>query len=357
MHRSIWIFCRKICKDSEIVAMSASALQVERGDIKMGKKILITGFSGFVSRHLLAYIQDNDNDVEVCGIDINPPAFDFAAFSNIKVTYHTVNLLEISAVKEMLTAFQPEYIIHLASFSSVAYSWKQPIECFQNNTNIFLNIIAAVQELHLKCRVLSVGSSEEYGNVSEADLPLSEDSNLFPCSPYAVARVAQEMLSHIYADSYGVDIIMTRSFNHIGPWQDTRFVIPGVISRILEIRNAGKSRGTIETGDLSIIRDFVDVRDVVKAYYHLLLYGKSGEVYNICSGRGIQLSDIVNQIADMLGVEVDTVVNPDFVRLNDNHIIVGSYKKINADIGWEPMVPLETTLRDMIAYYENQESS
>lgn len=318
----------------------------------MSKKILITGFSGFVSRHLLAYLHENDRDVEVCGIDINPPAFDLSMFQNIKVTYRAVNLLEIDAVKNLFSMFSPDYIIHLASFSSVAYSWQHPIECFQNNTNIFLNILAVVQELHLKCRVLSVGSSEEYGNVSEADLPLCEDSNLLPCSPYAVARVAQEMLSHVYADSYGVDIVMTRSFNHIGPWQDTRFVIPGFITRILKIKNAGKSHGTIETGDLSIIRDFVDVRDVVKAYYDLLLYGRPGELYNVCSGVGNRLLDIVAKIADMLEVEINTEVNPELIRLNDNHIIVGSYEKIRRDIGWKPVLSLDKTLKDMISYYK-----
>lgn len=317
--------------------------------VKMNKKkILITGFSGFVSRHLLAYMQENDHDVNVCGIDVKPPAFDLAAFPDIMVTYHIVNLLKTDEVKCLLEKFRPDYIIHLASFSSVAYSWKHPIECFQNNTNIFLNIIAVVQELHLKCRVLSVGSSEEYGNVTEADLPLREDRSLTPCSPYAVARVAQEMLSRVYADSYGVDIIMTRSFNHIGPWQDTRFVIPGFISRIAAIKKAGETSGTIETGDLSIVRDFVDVRDVVRAYYHLLLHGKSGELYNICSGTGIRLSDIVDRIAGIIGIRVDTVINPDYVRLNDNRIIVGSHEKISADIGWEPIIPLDVTLRDMI---------
>ncbi len=332
--------------------MKLNVMQAERRIRGMSKKkILITGFSGFVSRHLLAYLEENDSDAEVCGIDINPPAFDVSEFRNIRVTYRSVNLLELDAVKDLLAMFSPDYIIHLASFSSVAYSWRHPIECFQNNTNIFLNIIEVVQELHLKCRVLSVGSSEEYGNVSETDLPLREDSNLLPCSPYAVARVAQEMLSHVYADSYGVDIVMTRSFNHIGPWQDTRFVIPGFISRILEIKNAGKSHGTIKTGDLSIIRDFVDVRDVVKAYYDLLLHGKSGELYNVCSGMGHRLSDIVDKIAGMLGIEVNTVVNPEFVRLNDNRIIIGSHEKISRDIGWEPVIPLDDTLRDMVAYY------
>ncbi len=318
------------------------------------KKILITGFSGFVSRHLLAYLQENDNDVEVCGIDINQPMFNIKTFDNIEVNYYMMNLLENNAIRSLLDSFRPDYIIHLASFSSVAYSWKHPIECFQNNTNIFLNILAAVQELQLKCRVLSVGSSEEYGNVSETDLPLCEDSNLLPISPYAVARVAQEMISRVYADSYGVDIIMTRSFNHIGPWQDTRFVVPGFISKILAIKNAGKSQGRIETGDLSIIRDFVDVRDVVKAYYDLLMYGRTGELYNICSGTGVRLADIVDKIADILEVKVDTVVNPKLVRLNDNHIIVGSHEKISRDIGWEPVFSLDTTLRDMVEDYKGR---
>lgn len=317
------------------------------------KKILMTGFSGFVSRHFLAYLQENSDGIEVCGVDINPPAFDPAVFDKIKITCHTVNLLETDSVRILLDQFRPDYIVHLASFSSVAYSWKHPIECFQNNTNIFLNIIAAVQELHLKCRVLSVGSSEEYGNVTEADLPLCEDSSLLPCSPYAVARVAQEMLSHVYADSYGVDIVMTRSFNHIGPWQDTRFVVPGFIAKIWEIKKAGKGQGTIETGDLSIIRDFVDVRDVVRAYYDLLLHGRPGELYNVCSGVGNRLSDIVDKIARILKIDIDTVVNPEYIRLNDNHIIVGSCEKINRDIGWKPLIPIDRTIEDMIAYYQS----
>lgn len=126
------------------------------------------------------------------------------------------------------------------------------------------------------------------------------------------------------------------------------FVIPGFISRIAAIKKAGETSGTIETGDLSIVRDFVDVRDVVRAYYHLLLHGKSGELYNICSGTGIRLSDIVDRIAGIIGIRVDTVINPDYVRLNDNRIIVGSHEKISADIGWEPIIPLDVTLRDMI---------
>ena len=141
---------------------------------------------------------------------------------------------------------------------------------------------------------------------------------------------------------------MTRSFNHIGPWQDTRFVVPSFISRIRSIKSSGVSEGTIETGDTSIIRDFVDVRDVVRAYYMLLKDAKSGSVYNICSGNGITLKDVIRIIADKMHVEIKTKVNPAFIRPTDNKIIIGENYKIFNEIGWKPEIPLEKTLEDMI---------
>lgn len=316
-------------------------------------KILITGFSGFVSRHFLDYLENNVEDVEVCGIDISKPIFNYESYKRIQVKFYTVNLLETDTLNIILDIFRPEYILHLASFSSVAYSWKHPIECFNNNTNIFLSVADTVHKLGINCRILSVGSSEEYGNVTEQDIPLLEESKILPGSPYAVARVSQEMLSRVYVKSYGLDIVMTRSFNHIGPLQDTRFVVPGFITRILKIKQKGMKEGTIETGDLSITRDFVDVRDVVKAYFNLLMFGKTGELYNICSGNGVALKDIVSKIGDIIGVKVNTITNPEYVRLNDNHIIIGSYDKIERDINWKPEIPLEKTLNDMVQYYEN----
>ena len=319
-------------------------------------KLLITGFSGFVSQHFLRFLEDNKNldNVEVFGIDINQPKFDYKGYKKIQVKFYTVNLLEPDTLNIILDILRPEYILHLASFSSVAYSWKHPIECFNNNTNIFLNIVDTVHKLGLNCRILSVGSSEEYGNVTEQDIPLFEENKVLPCSPYAVARVSQEMLSNVYVNSYGLDIVMTRSFNHIGPLQDTRFVVPSFITRILKIKQDGKKEGNIETGDLSIIRDFVDVRDVVKAYYRLLVHGKTGELYNICSGKGFALKDIVAMIGQIVGVSVSTVTNPEYVRLNDNHIIIGSHEKIEKDIGWSPTIPIEVTLEDMVKYYYKQ---
>lgn len=319
------------------------------------QRLLITGFSGFVSRHFLNYLLENKLSYEVLGVDVNLPKFAMEDYeSTLKMSFRQVNLLDKEAVEDMILDFRPDFILHLASFSSVAYSWQHPADCFCNNTSIFLNITEALRKHDLtKCRVLSVGSSEEYGNVKEEELPLREDMPLVPVNPYAVARVSQEMMAKVLADSYGMEIMLTRSFNHMGPYQDERFVIPSFIRRIMDIAEEGKTEGEIETGDTTIVRDFVDVRDVVRAYHELLIKGRSGEIYNICGGKGVSLAQVVEEIADIVGVKVTTRVNPDFVRPGDNQVVIGSGEKILHDIGWMAQIPLRQTLLDMAEYMKN----
>lgn len=316
------------------------------------KRMLITGFSGFVSRHFLNYLVENNLSYEVLGVDVNPPKFAMEDYApTLAMSFEQVNLLDKEAVEDMIATFRPDYILHLASFSSVAYSWQHPADCFMNNTSIFLNVTEALRKHDLcDCRLLSVGSSEEYGDVKKEELPLQEDMPLVPVNPYAVARVSQEMMAKVLADSFGMQIMLTRSFNHMGPFQDERFVIPSFVRRILDIAESGAKSGEIETGDTSIVRDFVDVRDVVRAYYRLLLDGKAGEVYNICGERGVSLAEVVDQIADIVGVSVTTRVNPDFVRPGDNQVVIGSAEKIRQDIGWTAEIPLRQTLMDMIGH-------
>lgn len=316
------------------------------------KRMLITGFSGFVSRHFLNYLVENNLSYEVLGVDVNPPKFAMEDYApTLAMSFEQVNLLDKEAVEDMIATFRPDYILHLASFSSVAYSWQHPADCFMNNTSIFLNVTEALRKHDLcDCRLLSVGSSEEYGDVKKEELPLQEDMPLVPVNPYAVARVSQEMMAKVLADSFGMQIMLTRSFNHMGPFQDERFVIPSFVRRILDIAESGAKNGEIETGDTSIVRDFVDVRDVVRAYYRLLLDGKAGEVYNICGEKGVSLAEVVDQIADIVGVSVTTRVNPDFVRPGDNQVVIGSAEKIRQDIGWTAEIPLRQTLMDMIGH-------
>ena len=322
------------------------------------KRFLITGCSGFVGRHFLNCLYEKKEQYDILGIDMKAPAFDVSVYADrLHIDFCKVNLLDRDRLCEVIESFRPQYILHLASFSSVAYSWQHPEDSFVNNTNIFLNLTGVLKELKLPCRVLSVGSSEEYGNVQSEDLPLRENMHLQPVSPYAVARVSQEMLAKVFVDSFGLDIILTRSFNHIGPWQDERFVVPSFIRRILNISQSGCTEGEIETGDTTIVREFVDVRDVVEAYYMLLMHGTAGEIYNICSGRGLPLSDIVSQIGKLCGVRVHTKVNPDFVRPSDNREVIGSYDKIHAELLWKPVIPWEKTLSDMVACMSGQDGS
>ena len=315
-------------------------------------KILITGFTGFVSVHFLNLLNETEPGSEVLGIDKNPPDFDLKNYPSINITFRDIDLLNRQMVNETLIAFKPEYILHLASVSSVAQSWHTPLDSFVNNTNIFLNLVEQVRINKIRCRILSVGSSEEYGEVSENELPLTEENILKPLSPYAVARVSQEMLSKIYADGFGLDIIITRSFNHIGPGQKENFVISSFARQLVQFTGKNETNHTLITGNTSITRDFVDVRDVVKAYYLLLKKGRKGEVYNICSGKGIILKEIIFKMSVILTLMIEIKVNPDLIRPNENKRIIGSFDKLHRELGWQPEITLDRSLEDIIEYWK-----
>lgn len=316
------------------------------------EKYLITGFSGFVAKHFLDFLDRREIPAYVLGVDIHRPEFNIYGFKHVHCSFEKTDLLNKDEVDNIIFQFQPTYILHLASFSSVAFSWKNPVASFANNTNIFLNLLEKVRNMGLNCRILSVGSSEEYGNVAKDKLPLHEDLPLDPVSPYAVARVSQEMLSKIYVDGYGMDIVMTRSFNHIGPGQKDLFVVSSFAKQLVELKKSA-AVGELVTGDTSIVRDFVDVRDVVGAYYMLFKKGRKGEVYNICSGQGTALSSIIEEMSNLLQFPVKTTVNPSLIRPNDNRIIIGSNKKLKQDTGWDVSTSLKQSLADVIHYWQN----
>ena len=318
------------------------------------KKFFITGFSGFVSRHFCEYLEQGGIRSLIKGIDVHYPDFELESFKNIKIDFEKIDLLDKVKVENIIFEFQPDYILHLASFSSVAFSWKEPVISFQNNTNIFLNLLEAVRKFNISTRILSVGSSEEYGNVDEKDLPFSEDHPLKPISPYAVARVSQELLSQIYTNGYGVDIVMTRSFNHIGPFQKDIFVLPSFIKQLVQLKVNGTRTDELITGDITIVRDFTDVRDVVAAYYLLLTKGKKGEIYNVCSGKGWSLKEIIDMVSRTLQIEVRTRVNSNLLRPNENKMVIGSNQKILNCLNWKPKYKIEQSLNDMISYWKEK---
>lgn len=315
------------------------------------KKYLITGFSGFVSHHFLEYLENNKIIASIKGIDIYDPDFKIEGYNYFKCDFEKINLLHKDAVENVVLNFQPDYILHLASFSSVAFSWKEPIISFQNNTNVFLNLLETIRKLNLPTRILSVGSSEEYGDVKESDLPLTENHPLKPISPYAVARVSQELLSQVYANGYNLDIIMTRSFNHIGTFQKDIFVVSSFIKQLLDMSNNAALNRELITGDVNIVRDFTDVRDVVAAYYLLINKGEKGAIYNVCSGVGISLKDIIQIVSNLLNIDVTIRVDPKRIRPRDNRLIVGSNAKLKG-LGWQQKYLLNDTLKDVIDYWK-----
>lgn len=318
-------------------------------------RLLITGFTGFVSQHFLDLLNKEEPGSIVLGIDKNSPDFNFSTFPDLTISFENIDLLNRAATDKIIDSFQPEYVLHLASVSSVAQSWHTPLDSFVNNTNIFLNLVEQIRLKQLPCRILSVGSSEEFGEVTELELPLTEEHPLKPLSPYAVARVSQEMLSKIYADGYSMDIVMTRSFNHIGPGQRDVFVISSFAKQLVQLSKEPSATKTITTGNLAVIRDFVDVRDVVRAYYLLLKSGRRGEVYNICSGKGIVLKDIISTMSELLDINVNTLVNPALIRPNENKKVIGSYQKIKTELGWQPEIDTKKSLADIIQYWQSKE--
>ncbi|UEG50563.1 GDP-mannose 4,6-dehydratase [Ferruginibacter lapsinanis] len=313
-------------------------------------KILITGFSGFVSQHLLKYLSETNKEYEIIGISRTQAAP--VNFTNLHIKSYQADLKDAQITKQIINETKPDYLIHLASDSSVAYSWQNPVDSFQNNTNIFLNLVESVRQTGFKCRILSVGSSEEYGIVNMDDVPLSEEAPLNPISPYAVARVSQEMLSKVYASGYGLDIIRTRSFNHIGPGQKDNFVVSSFAKQIVENKK-GNKKG-FEVGNIDIIRDFLDVRDVVKAYMDILEKGERGDVYNICSGVGYSLKQILEKMMKIEKVDFGYQVNPRLVRPSDNPIIIGNNKKIQDVCNWKPLINIDESLMDIINYWKEK---
>jgi GDP-4-dehydro-6-deoxy-D-mannose reductase len=316
------------------------------------KKILITGASGFVAGHFIRSLSTRPDDFEINAISRKQPVWDFFPGSqDAGYIFHPADLMDAPRITSLIEKIQPDQILHLAAQSSVGESWNSPVASFVNNTTIFLNIIDAVRRMDTGARVLSVGSSEQYGVVAETDLPLKEDYPQRPANPYAVARVAQEQMAGVYCDGFGMDICCTRSFNHCGPGQTDKFVAGAITKQFARI-SLGLQDPVIEIGDGAIVRDFLDVRDVVSAYALLLEKGRSGQVYNICSGRGCSICELVTLLSDRLQIPVQVKQNPMKKRPQDNPQIVGSSDKIRRELGWYPHILLADSLQEMSAYWK-----
>lgn len=310
-------------------------------------KVLITGVAGFVAAHMIELLRDEEPDAEIFGIA--RPRGTPAALPD-RVTVIEADLLDAAGTRAAVTMAQPDRVIHLAAQSSPQRSVADPEGTLRTNLVGALNLLEAVRACRTPPRVLLVGSSEEYGLASASEIPLREDAPLRPNSPYAVSKIAQGYLGLQYALVHGVPVVRTRTFHHTGPGRGEQFAESSFARQIAEIERGGRD-AVLSVGNLDAIRDFADVRDVVRAYWMLIDRGESGEVYNVCTGRGQRIRDLLDILIKASNVRLDVRVDEKRLRTADIPVLVGDPEKLQRATGWEPRIPLERTLRDLLGYW------
>lgn len=312
-------------------------------------KILITGISGFVAHHFMELLAEQSGKTEILGLyNHNVPAFTSEHFPSIKLNLLKADLLDRANTEEIVQKFEPEYILHLASRSSVGESWIYPAECMSENTLICINLLEAVRKHKIPTRILSVGSVEEYGrhNLGPGE-KINETYTCDPVNPYGAAKYMQGKVSRFYAENFGVDITHTRSFNHFGRYQKPTFVIASFASQVAQQIREGKKEINLTVGNVDVVRDFTNVKDIVRAYYDLLLTGKKGEIYNVCSGKGTRLKDILHQLQEISGTPIYYETNPALIRPEEIALQVGDNTKILKETGWMPKITILQSLEDL----------
>jgi GDP-4-dehydro-6-deoxy-D-mannose reductase len=238
-------------------------------------------------------------------------------------------------------------ICHLAAQAAVGRSWEDPHETFAVNAVGTLNLCSAAVAAEPRPRLLLVSSSEVYGKVPIEDMPITEDQPLAPTTPYAASKAAAEMVGLQAWLGHGLEVVRARPFNHIGPGQGLGFVVPDLATQVVKASRGELDR--IATGNLEAQRDFTDVRDVARAYRLLLVHGEPGEVYNVCRGEAVTVSDLLRRLIELSGVDVPVWSDPARARPADVPLHVGDAGRLKALSGWAPRLPLEQTLSDILA--------
>jgi GDP-4-dehydro-6-deoxy-D-mannose reductase len=256
-------------------------------------------------------------------------------------------------VEAIVSQVRPDCIFHLAAQSFIPTSFEHPWDTLENNIRAELNVLEAVRRSGRDVRVLVVGSNEEYGAPGSGELPQTEDSPLRPNNPYAVSKVTQDFMGLQYHLAYGVPIVRVRPFNHTGPGQSPRFVVPAFAQQVARIE-AGFQEPVMRVGNLDAARDFTDVRDIVRAYHLAVTQGEPGAVYNLASGRSHRVRAVLQALLDQSTVDIRVERDPARYRPVDVPVVYGSAEKFRIRTGWEPPIPFEQTLTDTLAYWRGR---
>lgn len=311
-----------------------------------GKRVLLTGAAGFVGRHMIQELLRHG--YEVISLDAVPADAPGAA---VLPAYHQVDLREHDAVHALMADVKPDAVIHLAAISFVPDGNRDPQLLLGVNIGGTIHLTNAVRAECPEARILFVSSAQVYGTATAAtaEFPLREDSPLLPLSPYAVSKVAGERFLQACAATYGLQVVIARPGNHIGPGQATKFVATSFAKQVLDAKYGRITE--MKVGNLDSIRDFSDVRDIVRAYRLLLERGRSGFAYNITTDNHVRIGDLLQLLKKIIGVEIKTTVDPALYRPTDVLQSIDT-SRLYSDTGWIPVYSLEQTLHDIVASLE-----
>lgn len=311
-------------------------------------KALITGISGFAGSHLAEFLLNK-------GYKVYGTFYDKNTFSNLngfidRIILYQCDIRNYDSLKIIIKKVHPDEIYHLAAISFVPTSLKDPKLTFDTNLYGTLNLYQAIIDLKMNPMILFVGSANEYGIVNENDLPIKEECPLRPMNPYSISKASGDFLSYAYFKNYHLEIIRVRPFNHIGSRQAPDFVCSSFAKQIAEIER-GIRETRIRVGNLEAKRDFTDVRDMVRAYWLAMQKGETGEVYNICSGRAIQIKELLNNLLGLSSKKIEIMRDLQRMRPSDNPILQGNYLKFRKRSDWEPEIPFDKTIKDILEYW------
>lgn len=303
-------------------------------------RALITGSQGFVGKYLRQELEASG--YEVIGLDVQPGENTIQA-----------DLLNPEQLAATVRQAKPDAVFHLAGQADVAKSWKIPQKTMEINVIAAVNLMEAVRAFDPSVRMVMVGSSDQYGNLGEAGRLVSEQLETNPQTPYAVSKKAQEEMARVYVRAYGMNICMTRSFNHGGAGQRLGFLIPDFASGIVKVERGEAT--SLKVGNLTSRRDFTHVRDVVRAYRMIAEKGKPGEVYNVGSGVTYSAREILDKLCEMADCPIPVEQDPARMRPSDTPVICCDHSKLTHDTGWQPQIPLEDILSDTLCCWRGRE--
>jgi GDP-4-dehydro-6-deoxy-D-mannose reductase len=259
-----------------------------------------------------------------------------------------LDLEDADATRAAVRDARADLVIHLAARASVAESWERPASVLESNLMTSLHLLEALRRHAPDARVVVVSSGEVYG--PPAQLPVCEDAPLRPRNPYAVSKAAVDLLAGMYADTHDTAVVRARAFNHAGPGQSDAYVVSSLCRQVAAGLRAGTGPIRVVTGNPDTRRDFTDVRDVARAYRALAAGGEPGPC-NVCSGRTASVRDLLRELSEQTGAEIEHVVDPGLVRAHEVTEIRGSHERLTAATGWEPEIPLQRTLADTVAWW------